>query len=154
MDENTRRMLAEVFAADDQARRDFDYWQSKRKKYPKNLGPGIVIQRLVDRPVPVAPELDHDAWNAWAKTIAQEEAAKLANELVDDLEKYDDALQGRFERRKEFFLKQDADLAARIDALENRLDLIEEQLDLLEGNDNTKRVVSLPKLQLRGRDAG
>src|SRR5262249_20117840 len=157
-DEFTRRMLAEVFAADDESRRDFERWEAQREKEKqqqrKSLGPGIVIQRLVDRPVhtPVMAELDHGAWNEWAKTIAREEAIDEAttvnNKLVDELDKFSDELHARFDRRKAYFEKRDDDLSARIDELEQRIETIEQRLDDLEGSGEQQKVV--PMLTFRG----
>jgi hypothetical protein len=97
-----------------------------------------------------------DAWNEWARSIAREQAIKLDNDLVDDLEKFNDALQERFDRRKEYFEKQDANLQVQIDELRSdianmRAEIadLREIIGVDENNDTRSNV--LPLLTLRGR---
>jgi hypothetical protein len=103
-----------------------------------------------------------EAWNRWAQGIARAEAVKAAAEmsnlLVEDLDKFNDALQERFDRRKAYFEKQDADLQAQIDALEERVAVLEAELGELraEIGGNATRSTVVPLLTFKskgGRDA-
>src|SRR5262249_42257358 len=106
------------------------------------------------------------AWNRWAEAIAHRIAAKLDielnNDLIDQLEQYDAALQQRFDRRKEYFEKQDAsvqtNLQTQIDDLVNDVaDLRAEIADLRDiiGADDKERSAVIPMLTFKGggRDA-
>jgi hypothetical protein len=81
-------------------------------------------------------------WHAWCKAIARAEAVKAAVEmndlLVDDLDKFHNALAERFDQRKAYFEKQNADLRAEFETLKTTVaELASEIRDLwaaVEGN--------------------
>ena len=172
-------------AEDDIAQREFAQWeyqhqrrQQQRREREEREAAHTAEQRVVrqwlrasmhntdfyndsDNNMSDGGNTGHDeAWNLWARTIAREEAIKEAtavnNQIVDDLEKYDKALQERFDRRKSHFEKRDDDIAARIDELEQRVATLEAEVDELraEVGGNAVRSVVTPLLTFKGkRDA-
>jgi hypothetical protein len=81
-------------------------------------------------------ELDHRAWNDWLQEHLEMAADAIGSEIGGLMKKQAD------------------DIRAAIDELTSRLDAVEERLDALESGDNATRVMTLPKLTLKGgRDA-
>jgi hypothetical protein len=164
MDDFTRRIVAEAIAQDDFVRRDFDCWQSQRQQQQREQqelkrrqAAHAAEQRAVRAWLTqtAGDEVKTTDFYTWARAIARVEAIKLDNDLVDDLEKFNDALQQRFNRRKEYFEKQDASLQVQIDELKSDIaSLRAEVADLREiigdENNNTRSNV-LPLLTLEGR---
>jgi archaellum component FlaC len=93
-----------------------------------------------------------DGWNEWARDIARVQADRAAtevnNQIVDDLNGFQDALEARLKH----FEKRDADLQARIDEIKTRLDDLETRVSDLEGSGDTQKVVPLLTFK-GGRDA-
>jgi hypothetical protein len=176
MDDFVRRAIMEA----DAGQRDFDCWEAnqRQKQYQqqeraRQQAAHAAEQRNVRAwltqsrgEVQTTDFLDarHDegtgndaAWNEWAKSIAHEEALAEAttvnNQIVDDLEKFNDELQKRFDRRKKYFEKQDAGLQAQIDALEQRVAMLEAELEELrsEIGGNATRSTVLPLLTFKGK---
>jgi len=166
--DDTRRMLAEVFAQDDLVKRDFGCWEAKRQQQQREQQECAQRQaahvryrycRLHSRLYSFHPR---SLWwakphrcHAWATQIAREQAYKAAtevnNQIVDDLDEFNAALNERFDRRRAHFEQRDNDLAARIDELERRLVELEQRVADLEGSGQQKIV---PLLTFKGgRDA-
>jgi hypothetical protein len=139
MDDITRRIVADAIAQDEFIRRDFDCWEAKRRQQQElerrqaaHDAEQFLVRQWLARTAQVATtdEASSRAWTEWARDIARIEAIKLDNDLVDDLEKFSDALGARIKAHFE-------NLQARIDELEARI----------EGSDNNKVV---PLIPLRG----
>src|SRR5262249_5436695 len=122
MDDFIRRAIME----DEIGKRDFDIWQADRQRQRQqqqereqrqaaHARERRIVRQWLSRSDEVKTdfysELDEGgstgndpAWNRWAEAIAHRIAAKLDielnNDLIDQLEQYDAALQQRFDRRK------------------------------------------------------
>ena len=184
--DDTRRMLAEVFAQDDLVKRDFACWEAKRHEQQRaqqereqrqathateqrnvrawltrTAGDDVHTTDFLDERNTAGNEAGNtgtgndEAWHAWATQIAREQAYKAVtevnNQIVDDLDEFNAALNERFDRRRAHFEQRDNDLAARIDELERRLVELEQRVADLEGSGQQKIV---PLLTFKGgRDA-
>jgi hypothetical protein len=133
MDDFTRQIVADAIAQDDFVRRDFECWQFKRQRQQREQ------QELEQRQAAYAAEQravrawlsdevrttdfykerneagntgneNDDAWNEWARQIAETEATKASNQLIDDLDRFHDRMQAQI-----------AELKAKIADLEVRL---------------------------------
>jgi hypothetical protein len=190
--DDTRRMLAEVFAQDDLVRRDFACWEAKRQQQQREqqereqrqavhateqrtvrewltrtAGDDMRTTDFLDernaagkngspQPQQFMNDREQAHWDAWCKAIARAEADKIVtevnNQIVDDLDKFNDALRERFDRRKAHFEQRDADLQSWIDELESRLADLEARVADLEGSGEQQKVVPLLTFK-GGRDA-
>src|SRR5204862_8336228 len=122
MDDIIKRAIIE----DEIARRAFECWQAQRQRQREREERQVAHaaeQRAVGEWLTRSNSgtgsggeiTENDAaWNEWCKAIARGEAVKAAvemnNLLVDELNKSDDALEARLNRRKDHFEKRDTDL--------------------------------------------
>jgi hypothetical protein len=100
--------------------------------------PPRVLVAADDEEQPPQPHMDDETqalWNAWLHEHLGDFAEIVGSEMGRTRKQLSD------------------DLSGRLDEIEARLDLIEDRLDELDGGGGTQRVVALPKLELRGRDA-
>jgi beta-galactosidase GanA len=164
MDDIIERAIME----DEIARCDFDCWQVQRERQQDrdqrqagHEAEQLIVRQWLASEQSQETTMDAEtsrAWNEWCRDIARIEAIKLDNDLVDDLEKFSDALQARFDRRNAYFEKQDADLRTEIETLKTSVvELANEIRDLRaagEGNGTDARGNVIPILTLKGgRDA-